>query len=298
MMLLAHILCCLAHAQIGESSLNDILHHYETLRSSHVQHTRALHRRGIFFKAFGRNFFLHLRKSNGVLSSDFKSYRVNQDGSREEINVNKYSFYKGHVHQISPSSVLMHIDQNNFMTGLIRLEEEVFHVEPSWRHDGSKNEHIIYRAADVHSNITRMYRQKRKDGASYHSNGGKKHRSRRRADCDLRPANVCPLYLVADHLYFRHVGGGDFESTVRYMLQAVTVADNIFSNTQWRSSNDLCFNIGFSVKRVFVYQSPSNSTGPRYALLAFLVSVDGTVKHIYTFSLFDFWFRGIVQGLF
>lgn len=306
---LLHIWCFLVRVWFGRCrpSFTDVLQYYETLHPSHVQHKivrrsaeEESHVRHVTFEAFGREFMLDLIQTNEILASDFEAFEVNNDVRSAYVPVHKHCFYTGHLHQQFDSTVLLHIDSNNLITGLIRTNDDEFHIEPWWRHSvgagDNRNQMVMYRELDVHSNVTdNIFKRKKKPGVYSHTernnersrresfsqrkgaehlrrsaehlrrSGGhvtNSHRSRRNSAC-ARGAEVCTLYLVADYLYFNHVGGGDVERTIHYMLQAITVADNIFTHTDWRSK-DVCFNIGFTVKKVIVHKTPSNKTGLRY----------------------------------
>ena len=292
-------------------SSTDMLFYYETLLQTHFQHKivrRSVetqhqqqnhqkqqqheHRnniRHLSFEAHGRTFIIHLKQSNGIYSTDFKAYRVRKEGTPDKVNMDRKTFYAGHlVNEVLPSSVFLHIINDHVISGYIKTTTDTFIIEPipDTSHSGNHRndvEHdnspvIIYRESDVKADTCSLHSTQFNDvactyykestlndksnSAGLNVNYKPKSRLRRSASKKCDPKKFCTLLLIADYLYYRNVGGGNVERTIYFMLQAINFADRIFTDTDWHYK-EACFNVGVVVKNVFVYVAPSNKTGPR-----------------------------------
>ncbi|KAK7468213.1 hypothetical protein BaRGS_00036574 [Batillaria attramentaria] len=83
-------------------------------------------------------------------------------------------------------------------------------------------------------------------------------RKRREAPLSSHRIKNCPLILVADHLFFTHVGGMNVALTAREMLSAVKFADAIFRSTDF-DGDGMGDNVGFSIANITVIETPSAS---------------------------------------
>ena len=97
----------------------------------------------------------------------------------------------------------------------------------------------------------------------------------------LRESTSCSIHIIADHLYFKHVGGMNYGSTVEAMMTSVSEADAIFRSTDF-DGDGYGDNIGFIVGNITIYSDPHE---PDYKLQ----DEDLTVHHyLNRFSEYDF----------
>ncbi|XP_067681368.1 disintegrin and metalloproteinase domain-containing protein 10-like [Haliotis asinina] len=71
------------------------------------------------------------------------------------------------------------------------------------------------------------------------------------------PKGNCVIKLVADHLYFQHIGKGDVRQTIAEMAVSLAEADLIFRQTDFNGdgSGD---NIGFKIGNITIYKEYQN----------------------------------------
>ncbi|XP_068218960.1 ADAM 17-like protease isoform X2 [Palaemon carinicauda] len=247
------------------------------------------------FSALGRDFRLTLFPRHGLLHPEFQAYSVDGTGNEEAIDINLENFYEGHVDGEFSSDVSAHME-DGVMTATITTPEDVFYVEPSWRHiSDTKNESMIaYRGSDVrHSwedqpqNFTRqkicdyvregnevLENDEPEDLIESNDtdifpeeifNEGPKSRVRRQQADDTDGAPVksrCSLLLIADYHFFREMGGSNYKATVNYIISLIDRVDRIFQNTVWMDSGEKggFSDMGFIVKKILVHQEPTPVT--------------------------------------
>lgn len=97
-----------------------------------------------------RQFRLILNPSKGLLSSHFKAYTVDASGQKRPVWVDKELFFEGRVFGEKDSDVSAHIEEG-VLTASIRTPEDLYIIEPSWRHlpDDSNASMIVYRGSDA-----------------------------------------------------------------------------------------------------------------------------------------------------
>lgn len=221
------------------------LKHYEILHADSLQH--RIVKRGlqdsyhpfnkikeIEFETLGRNFRLILSPSQSVLHPKFKAYVVDENGEENHVHVDRDNFYKGRVFGESKSEVRVHLDEDGVMMGSIHLPDEVYHVEPSWRHlaDLDNRTMITYKESDIklswdHSDLspdeiglkTCGYIRENNDTKTEH------HRTKRQTDSEYFAFTKtrCPLMLVADYRFYREMGGGNSKTTINYLVIAMQI---------------------------------------------------------------------------
>ncbi|XP_055373742.1 ADAM 17-like protease [Condylostylus longicornis] len=143
------------------STLHKSLRHYETIHADQIQH--KIIKRGtkhsshpynvikeIEFKVLGKNFRLILNPHREVLHSNFRAYSVDKDGNETIVHLDHTNFYAGRVFGALNSSVRAHIE-DGLVTGSIVLDDETYHIEPSWRHFPHLSEQtmVAYKISDV-----------------------------------------------------------------------------------------------------------------------------------------------------
>lgn len=187
-----------------------------------------------------------------VLHQNFKAYTVDSKGNETIVHLDHDAFFRGRVFGESVSHVSAHIDEDNIVTATIQLQDETYHIEPSWRHiPESSNKHMVaYKASDVklswdhdHSDENHFTPGKCgyvKEGVeleedddeneieepeveAYGSNQDPpKFESRLKRQADLyeyTPTKTrCPLLLVADYRFFQEMGSSNTKTTISYLV--------------------------------------------------------------------------------
>ena len=271
-------------------TLTHILKYYETINKLDIQH--HISRREIdstdFFKEISffshkEQFELKLRSSDEIFAPDFEAVTIDKDGVERKIDIHKHAYYKGHDIQHENAQVFAHVE-NGMLTASIYAKDETYIIEPMWRHDNTlKNEMIVYKFSNVNWNFTDADMK----GSVLHPmtcgvNSSEKsvptaertfHRRKRREI--VTEKNTCPLILVADYLFYKHMGNENEVTTINYMLQVADRVNRIYRKTEWEVGT----NIGFQVRKTVVHDSftPSGKQ-PRYLFcyLMFDLSLAGT----------------------
>lgn len=219
-----------------------------------AKHSVNLHNkiREVEFTALGRKFKLILHPHRDVLHQNFKAYTVDSSGNETVVHLDHDAFFRGRVFGESVSHVSAHIDDDNVVTATIQLQDETYHIEPSWRHiPESSNKHMVaYKASDVklsweheHSDENHFTPGKCgyvKEGAeletddddddleepeveAYNGHEPPKNvkRSKRQADLyEYTPTKTrCPLLLVADYRFFQEMGSSNTKTTISYLVR-------------------------------------------------------------------------------
>ncbi|KAG0430713.1 hypothetical protein HPB47_022436, partial [Ixodes persulcatus] len=188
------------------------------------------------------------------------------------------------------SNVSAHMD-DGVMTASIRVKNDIYVVEPSWRHipQDSNATMIVYRASDVKyswdpthgaESLTK-YCGYVKEGAnsslesagdaaenSGHwevhgkGGGGSSHVEKRQAmePYHWEPVQTrCSLLLVADHRFYENMGGRNLKSTINFLITLIDRVNKIFLDTEWRDSDRHpgFRGMGFVIQEVMVHTEPT-----------------------------------------
>ncbi len=219
-----------------------------------TKHSLNLHNkiREIEFTTLGKKFKLLLHPHREVLHQNFKAYSVDSNGNETIVHLNHDAFFRGRVFGESVSHVSAHIDDDILITATIQLQDETYHIEPSWRHipESSKKNMVAYKASDVKLSWDHDHSEENhftpgkcgyvKEGLELESDddddfeepeveayGGdgkdehnKKARSKRQADLyEYTPTKTrCPLLLVADYRFFQEMGSSNTKTTISYLV--------------------------------------------------------------------------------
>ncbi|XP_042147906.1 ADAM 17-like protease isoform X4 [Ixodes scapularis] len=283
------------------STIFDKLKYFETLKVTDLSH--FITKRGtqpskhkfstikeVSFKAHGRDFRLILNPSKGLLSAHFKAYTVDGSGNKRPVWVDQNQFFEGRVFGELDSNVSAHMD-DGVMTASIRVKNDIYVVEPSWRHipQDSNATMIVYRASDVKyswdpthgaESLTK-YCGYVKEGAnsslesagdaaenSGHweghgkGGGGSSHVEKRQAmePYHWEPVQTrCSLLLVADHRFYENMGGRNLKSTINFLITLIDRVNKIFLDTEWRDSDRHpgFRGMGFVIQEVMVHTEPT-----------------------------------------
>ncbi|XP_049273089.1 ADAM 17-like protease [Rhipicephalus sanguineus] len=292
------VICYLIIATTSHAAnIYDQLKYFETLKVSDLSH--SITKRGtqpskhkfntikeVSFRAHGRDFRLILNPSKGLLSAHFKAYTVDGSGNKRPVWVDQNQFYEGRVFGELVSNVSAHIDEG-VMTASIRVKDDIYVVEPSWRH--IPNDHndtmIVYRASDVKyswdptqgaQSLTKYCGYVKENGNATevtgdlsenlsHWNDGSSiasHVQKRQAmePYHWEPVQTrCSLLLVADHRFYENMGGRNLKSTINFLITLIDRVNKIFLDTEWRDSDRHpgFRGMGFVIQEVMVHTEPT-----------------------------------------
>ncbi|XP_061599032.1 disintegrin and metalloproteinase domain-containing protein 17a [Cololabis saira] len=261
--------------------LDSILSDYQVLSSSELQlhsvrkrdvHTHSHLERLVTFTALHRNFKLYLTTNAHLFTDNFKAVFVDKDGREKNHNVQLQNYFTGHVVGEENSRVQAHIDGDEFSAHILTDEAE-YNVEPLWRFTDSLTDGrlLVYRSDDIR-NLSRVASQKvcgyinaeAKDllpQASRRSweehDGGdveNEHLHREKRYVHDHKKNTCPLLLVADYRFFRHMGRGQESITLNYLIELIDRVDDIYRNTTW---DDEFKGYGVQIHQMIINKEPT-----------------------------------------
>uniref|UniRef100_A0A673C5S1 Disintegrin and metalloproteinase domain-containing protein 17-like n=1 Tax=Sphaeramia orbicularis TaxID=375764 RepID=A0A673C5S1_9TELE len=196
-------------------------------------HTQSHLERLVSFRALHRNFKLYLTTNTDLFTDNFKAVFVDKHGREKNYDVQLQNYFNGHVVGEENSRVQAHIDGDEFSAHILTDEAE-YNVEPLWRFTNSPTDGrlLVYRSDDI-KNLSRIASPKVCGDCSY-GGGIKIHgASRAKRQVHDHKKNTCPLLLVADYRFFRHMGRGQESVTLNYLIELIDRVDDIYRNTTW-----------------------------------------------------------------
>lgn len=206
------------------------------------------------FRSHGRDFRVILTPNRDVLHSRFKAYAVDGDGKETSVHLDHENFYNGRVFGEVKSGARLHIE-DGVITGTIHIEDETYHIEPSWRHlpNLGNRSMIAYKASDVKFSWDEAHsepgspgprtcgyvkegselegddedeegaEEKIEEGADRWTREHSQRRVKRQLDqYEYTPTKTrCPLLLVADYRFFQEMGGSNTKTTINYLVRGI-----------------------------------------------------------------------------
>ncbi|XP_065829351.1 disintegrin and metalloproteinase domain-containing protein 10-like [Oscarella lobularis] len=228
-----------------------------------------------------RKFLVRLLPNERLLGRNVKAIAISREGS-EEIAFDRRQFKIGHVEGFADSRVHGRWDsQEEIFDGVIHLSNESFHVEPAARYfEGSRSsQSIVYKESDVIYNRTNTFcPEKLKSMQESIMLKNEKARSKRRFIQFDPEYNTCPVFVVADHLFYSGPGESNEPRTITEMTYHIEQANQMFRETEFSSEIQ---NIGFRIDKILIYKDNQN---PDYPFLGSF----GVEELLDTFSEMDF----------
>uniref|UniRef100_A0A667Y0W9 ADAM metallopeptidase domain 17 n=1 Tax=Myripristis murdjan TaxID=586833 RepID=A0A667Y0W9_9TELE len=247
------------------SSLSSMLQDFDVLPLSSLQahsvrrrdvQTQSHVERLLSFSALQRHFRLYLRTNTELFTDDFQAVVVEEDGRERSYQVNRHNYFTGHVIGEENSRVQAHIDDNEFSAHILTDEAE-YNVEPLWRFTMSPPDGrlLVYRSEDIR-NLSRLHQP----SVCGYVTSDPKHllpdkpavRGKRQVLDHRR--NTCPLLLVADHRFFKHMGREEESTTLNYLIELIDRVDDIYRNTSW---DDEFKGYGVQIQQIIIEKSPT-----------------------------------------
>ncbi|CAL1575088.1 unnamed protein product [Knipowitschia caucasica] len=255
--------------------LHSILSDFEVLPLSRLQmhsvrrrdvHTHSHIERLVSFTALHRNFKLYLTSNTGLFTDDFKVVFVDKNGAEKDYDVQLQNYFKGHVVGDEHSHVQAHIDGDEFSAHIL-TEESEYTVEPLWRFTNSAADGslLVYRSEDI-KNLSRLASPK----VCGYMHAADKHllsesgwnrepqenvsQSRVKRQAHDHRKNTCPLLLVADYRFYRHMGRGQESVTLNYLIELIDRVDDIYRNTTW---DEEFKGYGVQIQQIIINKEPT-----------------------------------------
>uniref|UniRef100_A0A8C3ADT6 ADAM metallopeptidase domain 17a n=1 Tax=Cyclopterus lumpus TaxID=8103 RepID=A0A8C3ADT6_CYCLU len=248
-------------SQCLPDALNSILSDFEVLPVSGLQlhsvrkrdvHTQSHLERLVSFRALHRHFKLYLTTNTNLFTENFKAVFVDKHGKEENYNVNLQNYFTGHVVGEENSRVQAHIEGDEFSAHILTDEAE-YTVEPLWRFTDSPADGrlLVYRSDNI-KNLTRIVSPK---VCGYiHTSPWYHHREKRQAHDHKK--NTCPLLLVADYRFFKHMGRGQESVTLNYLIELIDRVDDMYRNTTW---DDEFKGYGVQIHQIIINKEPTKA---------------------------------------
>ncbi|KAG1652431.1 ADAM 17-like protease [Nymphon striatum] len=275
------------------TSLIDQLNYYETIHVSDFSHKvikRGIHPsrnkynsiNEVSFNALGRNFRLMLSPQQGLLSSRFKAFSVDGYGKKRPLWVNKDSFYDGRLYGELYSEASVHMEESGLLTATIKTADDIYVIEPSWRHlqENNNDSMIVYKDSDVkYSWDKNEMKQKfcgyvkvdpdsnnETESEDYQNNSdllkGSTRIKRQHAEAySYQPVKTrCSLLLIADYRFYRTMGGSVLKSAINYLISLIDRVHKIFAETEWKDNKGSSTGfqgMGFVIQEIQVHTEPT-----------------------------------------
>ncbi|TKS86646.1 Disintegrin and metalloproteinase domain-containing protein 17 [Collichthys lucidus] len=261
-------------------ALNSILSDFEVLPLSGLQlhsvrkrdvHTESHLERLVSFRALHRQFKLYLTTNTGLFTDNFKAVFVDKHGKEKNYDVQLQNYFTGHVVGEENSRVQAHIEGDEFSAHILTDEAE-YNVEPLWRFTDSPTDGrlLVYRSDDI-KNLSRIASPKvcgyvhaeskdllpqtaREDWDGQEVDQEKEYHHREKRQAHDHRKNTCPLLLVADYRFFRHMGRGQESVTLNYLIELIDRVDDIYRNTTW---NDEFKGYGVQIHQIIINKEPT-----------------------------------------
>ncbi|KAK2889764.1 hypothetical protein Q8A73_018064 [Channa argus] len=258
--------------------LRSMLDDFDVLPFSSLQ-THSVRRRDVqtqthvekilSFNALQRQFRMYLRTNDELFTEDFRAVIVDEEGRERNYSVNRQNYFTGHVIGEEHSRVQAHIDDHEFSAHILTDEAE-YNVEPLWRFTSTPPDGrlLVYRSEDIR-NISRlqqpsvcgyvssdpshllpdsvrtaMTEDREEDESAF--------RGKRQVHDHSK--NTCPLLLVADHRFFKHMGRGEESTTLNYLIELIDRVDDMYRNTSW---DDEFIGYGVQIQQIIIEKIPT-----------------------------------------
>ncbi|XP_041831406.1 disintegrin and metalloproteinase domain-containing protein 17 [Melanotaenia boesemani] len=259
-------------------SLRSMLDDFDVLPFSSLQ-THSIRRRDVqtqthvekqlSFNALHRQFRLYLRTNDELFTDDFSVVVVNEDGREQNYPINRHNYFTGHVIGEENSRVQAHIDDHEFSAHILTDDTE-YNIEPLWRFTSAPPDGrlLIYRSEDIR-NISRLQQPSVCGYVSSDPNHllpdsvraamldeqeeeESTFRGKRQVYDHKR--NTCPLLLVADYRFFKHMGREEESTTLNYLIELIDRVDDIYRNTSW---DEEFSGYGVQIQQIIIEKGPT-----------------------------------------
>uniref|UniRef100_A0A8C2BS76 ADAM metallopeptidase domain 17a n=1 Tax=Cyprinus carpio TaxID=7962 RepID=A0A8C2BS76_CYPCA len=217
------------YALLHPDALNSILSDFDVVPASDLQlhsvgkrdvDARSHVERLVSFTALQRHFKLYLTTNTELFSDNFKAVFLDKNGKEHQYDIQLQNYYKGHI--------------------------------PLWRFTESPPDGrlLVYRSEDI-KNISRLSSPK---VCGYVNADAQELLPVRRRSAHDHKKNTCPLLLVADHRFYKHMGRGEESTTLNYLIELIDRVDDIYRNTSW---DDDFKGYGVQIQQIIINKEPT-----------------------------------------
>ncbi|XP_061901166.1 disintegrin and metalloproteinase domain-containing protein 17 isoform X1 [Entelurus aequoreus] len=255
------------------SSLRSMLDDFDVLTPSSVQ-AHSVRRRDLLtshmekeisFHALQRHFRLYLRTNDHIFTEDFRALVVDADGEHG-YHINRQHFFTGHVIGEENSRVQAHMDERDFSAHIV-IQGTEFNVEPLWRFTAPSDGRLLIYRSDHIRNLSQLGRPSvcgyvNSDPRHLLPEGVGAMEDEEEEECTWRARrsvhehqkNTCPLLLVADYRFFKHMGRMEESTTLNYLIELIDRVDDIYRNTTW---DDEFSGYGVQIQQIIIEKTPT-----------------------------------------
>ncbi|KAK3092596.1 hypothetical protein FSP39_004811 [Pinctada imbricata] len=226
------------------------------------------------FRAFGENFTLVLSavsvRTNENLLTIVLDGKILPPPDTWKIH-DETSMYKGHIKGYKDSYAFGRLNGVVF-DGIFRVQKKIYYMEPFRKYESDSkawNRTVIYRHCDIYDNVSRVIDDvgarsfpKLQTSDEITDFNVKGHlRSKRMKRTSGVTSSYCSLHVVADHTFYRSVGGNSVSATVYEIKYQVGMSDVIFRGTDF-DGDGVGDNVGFEISQITIF-SDSNANDYR-----------------------------------
>ncbi|XP_060601438.1 ADAM 17-like protease, partial [Ruditapes philippinarum] len=251
-------------------NIQNQLRYFETLKTTDFTHRvkRSLdpnphssaHITEVTVNTLGRQFHLYLKPSN-ILSYGFKASIVRGNGKSEPFYLNGGSLFTGNVADDESAIANVNYDENGAILANIVTKDDTYVIEPSWRLLPESDNHtmVSYRKSDMkfeyadngqHIHPVCGIKEGNEDDELHgrvEVEQHESHRYKRETSPYLAERTTCQLMVVADYMFYRHMGGSSARATALYLINVIQFVNTIYRHTQFDQSSNSMIGVGFEI---------------------------------------------------
>uniref|UniRef100_A0A3B4WSB3 ADAM metallopeptidase domain 17a n=1 Tax=Seriola lalandi dorsalis TaxID=1841481 RepID=A0A3B4WSB3_SERLL len=203
-------------------ALNSVLSDFEVLPLADLKlhsvrkrdvHTQSHLERLVSFSALHRHFKLYLTTNTDLFTDNFKAVFLDKHGREENYDIQLQNYFTGHVplwrFTDSPADGRLLVYRSDDIKNLSRI------VSPKVCGYVHAEDMDLLKLLIDHQNSYQLYHHREKRYVHDHKK------------------NTCPLLLVADYRFFKHMGRGQESVTLNYLIELIDRVDDIYRNTTW-----------------------------------------------------------------
>ncbi|KAL5268235.1 hypothetical protein ACHWQZ_G002185 [Mnemiopsis leidyi] len=209
-----------------------------------------------------------------IFHKHFKTVLLNSNSSSTLENA-RHGHYIGRMDTVRDSRIVIHMTNDGLVTGNIELNNEIYYIEPSWRHISELHDFhmIVYKKSDVffrighnetgqfcahesHKHSQLSSRLLPLNNTPSNTDSGFTYDTRfKRA---IRVRNTCEVILIADYKFFSTIGGSDEQQTKTYLIAIFERINQIFRSSQFETSDRKFSGYGMQIRNIVIHQDSSS----------------------------------------
>ncbi|KAG7224228.1 hypothetical protein INR49_015117 [Caranx melampygus] len=218
------------------NALNSVLSDFEVLPASDFK-LHSVRKRDVHTQ----HFKLYLTTNTDLFTDSVKAVFVDKHGKEENYDIQLQNYFTGHV--VAP---LRFTDSSADGRLLVYRSDDIKNLS---RIASPKVCGYVHAAdVDLLPQTARMDR----DAQEVDQQNEFHHRDKRHVHDHKK--NTCPLLLVADYRFFRHMGRGQESVTLNYLIELIDRVDDIYRNTTW---DDEFKGYGFQIHQIIINKEPT-----------------------------------------